>query len=102
MRQPAVSSAAICSPRRAKSAERIDGRISTMSRWNSCYHGSEKAIPTVPAGQPKVGGGDRQTRHNVFVFFPFQRTGGVDQPPAGLQTIERPLEDLALQLSEAR
>ena len=27
--------------------------------------------------------------NDVFIFFPFERTGGVDQPPAGLQVWER-------------
>src|SRR5881392_531004 len=106
MRQPAVSSAAICSPRRAKSAARIDGRISTMSRWNSCYHGSEKAIPGVAAGQPKMRGTDGQSSQNmgndVVVFFPFERTSGVDQSPAMLQILESPPEDFTLHLGEAR
>ena len=49
-----------------------------------------------------MGGGYRKSLYDVFVLFPFQRTGGVDQPPSGLQIPERPLEDLTLQLGETR
>src|SRR6202158_3670497 len=85
MRQPAFSSAAICSPRCAKSAERIDGRISTMSDYSMLangYNRGEKPVSGVAAGQAQVRRGHRQPRpksgNDVFVFFPFERTGGVD------------------------
>ena len=39
---------------------------------------------------------------DVFIFFPFQGAGGVDQPPAGLQVWERVLQDFALQGGEPR
>src|SRR5665213_1421674 len=101
MRHPAASSAAICSPRRAKSAERIDGRISTMDGTLN-YNCGEEPVSRVAAGQAKMGGGYRQSVYYVFVFFPFERTGGIDQLAAGLQVWKRLFQDLALHIGEPR
>src|ERR1039458_440734 len=55
MRHPAASRGAISSPKRAKSAARMDGRISTIEmRLHQCYHGREKAISGVASGQAEV------------------------------------------------
>ena len=52
------------------------------------YHGREKAVSGVAAGQPQVGSA-RGNRDDVFIFFPFERTCGIDQPSAGLQVRKR-------------
>src|SRR5579871_3481312 len=60
--QPAASSGEIESPSRAKSAERIDGRISTMGDlqcWTylQCYHGPHGAIGYQLSARNRRGGG---------------------------------------------
>src|ERR1044071_6624454 len=77
---PPRSTRAISSAKRAKSADRIDGTISGICGLLRLYHGGEEAIPFLPARQP-----DRAWPSNFFVFFRFQRTGGIDQDATGSQ-----------------
>src|SRR5438477_10312338 len=85
IRHPALSSASTCSPKRAKSAERMEGRISTMHikpyhayqtlpmrRLFQGYHSREKAISGLSPGQAHLGFQYRQTLHRFFVFLTLQ------------------------------
>src|SRR3954463_9606737 len=78
---PPRSTRAISSARRAKSADRIEGTISTMMcGLIRFYHSGVKAIPLVAARQAVVAGSG-----NFFVFFRFEGAGGVDEQPSGGQ-----------------
>src|SRR5690349_905940 len=104
MRQPAVSSAATCSPRRAKSAARMDGRISTMNAIldYNCgdYNRGEEPVPGIAARQPEVGGCHGKPQYYVLILFPFERAGCVDQASTGLEAGERVFQNFALQGGE--
>src|SRR5437879_502145 len=98
MRQPTDSSCSTCSPKREKSAARMDGSISTMgkTRLAQCYHGGEKAISGVAAGKAE-GGLDRvEALDDGFVLFGFEGASGVEQAAPGLKVIEGAREDFAL------
>ena len=84
-----VSSAAICSPRRAKSAERMDGRISTMRHYTRASYNCmlSRRRKSHPRGRGREAGDGlddhaRRPANNFFILFRFQRAGGIDQAAA--------------------
>ena len=68
-------------------------KIGRKDGWQDLNHGrlplsyncGEEPVPGVAAGQPEVRGGYREAGDYIFVFFPFERAGGVDQRPPGLR-----------------
>src|SRR5258706_9512608 len=121
---PARSTAWISSPRRAKSADSIEGAIFIFSSSLSQARG-EKSVGRVPVRQgekifaaghlPRARGqkvrgvlqGKRfvsikKILHHALVFLRRERAGGVDQNAAGLQIGGRPAEDFLLQAGEGR
>src|SRR5690242_17663100 len=83
MRAPPRSTRATSSARWAKSAARIEGSISTICGLSRFYHSGEKPIARLAPGDPVECFGDRIRRYYVFIFFVFERAGGVDQTTSG-------------------
>src|SRR5262249_47518728 len=85
---PPRSTRAISSARRAKSADRIDGTISTICGLFRFYHSGEEAVARVAAGNAAQGL-DEKLRRNCgghrFVLLGFQRASSVDQQTAWRQ-----------------
>src|SRR5438105_3267003 len=83
---PPRSTRAISSASRAKSADSMEGTISTICGLIRFYHSGEKAIPGVAAGQAAhVLGNLRRGDHrdHRLILLGLERAGGVDQHSAG-------------------
>src|ERR1035438_7974823 len=88
MEAPPRSAEAISRSRRAKSADRIDGTISTICGLLRFYHSGEETVPALAPRKAPQGFRHQVRGHlpqGLFILLGFQRTGGVDQQPAGGQ-----------------
>src|ERR1035441_4749032 len=86
MAAPPRSTEAISAARRAKSADRIEGTISTICGLFRSYHSGVETVPRVAARKTERGFGNERGRRgggHGLVLFRLQRTGGIDQQSAG-------------------
>src|ERR1035441_577350 len=92
MEAPPRSTDAISPASRAKSADRIEGTISTICGLFRFYHSGIEAIPRVAPRKTEHGVQHKLPRHagdHGAVLFGFQRAGGIDQQTAGGQRRSR-------------
>src|SRR5881396_2937570 len=77
-------------------AAKTTSKSQALSSFN---HGGEKPVPRVPARQPphRPSG---QSPYDLLILFPLQRAGGVHQPPARRQRLDRPVQNLPLELPQ--
>src|SRR3982751_3184178 len=72
---PPLSTRAISSARRAKSADRMEGTISIIGGLIRFYHSGEEAIPGVASGEPV----STLFPNYLLVLLGLERTRGVHQ-----------------------
>jgi hypothetical protein len=81
----------------------MDGRISVIVEDKTgrkvlllFYHGREKTIPGVPAGDARTDFRHRKTLYNCFIFFRFQGASSIHQAASRAQVRDGSFDHLTL------